>query len=107
MRKTGSTHKRNAGDGYYSYNSIKERFSNLWINVMYFSESNAYGTFNCNKADCTQEMISILKKCFDRTYMNSWHYPAIVNQSYKQIWVWVAINNWWIWVTTHYAADIN
>jgi len=105
MRKTGSTHKRNDWDGYRSTPSIKNWFSDLWVQVTYFSESNAYWAYNCKKSDCTQEMLSILKKCFDRTYMNSWHYPAIISKSYNEIWLWVAVNNWWLRVTTHYALD--
>lgn len=102
-RKTWSTHARKSGDWYRNTNSIKEWFSDLWLDLVYFSESNAYGYYNCKKSDCTSEIISVLRKCFDRTYMNSWHYPAIVSKLYNKIWFWVAINDNYLRITTHYA----
>lgn len=106
QRKTWSTHARKSGDGYRNTDSIRDRFTNLWVNVVYFSESNAYGYYSCSKLDCTQEMIDILKKCFNRTYLNSWHYPAIISKTYDQIWLWVARNWNYVWITTHYWANV-
>lgn len=105
-RKTWNTHARKLGDWYWNTESIKERFSNLWVNVLYFSESNAYGYYNCKKSDCTQEMIDVLKKCFDRTLMDWTHRPAVISKIYDQIWFWVAVNWNYVWVTTHYAKGV-
>lgn len=106
QRKTGSTHARQSWDGYRNTNSIKEWFANMWVNVVYFSESNAYGYYSCSKSDCTQEMIDILKKCFTRTFLNSTHYPAVVSSSYDQIWLWVSRNWNYVRITTHYGANV-
>lgn len=111
-RETWSTHARKLGDGYYSYDSIKDWFQNLWVKIVSFSESNAYGYYNCKKSDCTQEMIDVLKKCFNRTILDRSHYPAVVSKNFDQIWLWVAINSSiagkpYIRLTTHYWKDIN
>jgi len=105
-RKTWSTHARKSGDWYWNTESIKERFSDLWVNVLYFSESNAYGYYNCKKSDCTQEMIDILRKCFDRTFLDGTHRPAVTSKTYDQIWFGVAVNGNYVWITTHYAKDV-
>lgn len=106
LRKTWSTHARKAGDWYWNTSSIKSRFTDMWVSVSSFSESNAYGYYNCNKSDCTQEMINALKTCFNRTYLNSAHYGAVVSKVYDQIGYWVWKNWKYIWVTTHYWADV-
>jgi len=106
QRKTWSTHARKLGDWYRNTDSIRERFSNLWINALYFSESNAYGYYNCKKSDCTQEMIDALKKCFNRTFLDRNHYSAVVSSIYDQIWLWVSTNGTYVWLTTHYWKDI-
>lgn len=105
-RKSGSTHLRNPNDRYYSTESIKNWFENLWIHVNTFSESNAYWYYKCTKSDCTQDIISVLKKFFNRTFLNSGHYPAVVSKTYDQIWVWVAKNGNWIRLTAHYGVNV-
>lgn len=105
-RKTWSTHARKSGDWYRNTNSIRDWFANLWVNVVYFSESNAYWYYNCKKSDCTQEMIDALKKCFNRTFLDSQHYSAIVSSTFNEIGLWVATNWTYVRVTTHYWKDI-
>lgn len=106
QRKTWSTHARKSWDWYRNTESIRDRFASLWVKVVSFSESNAYGYYSCSKSDCTQEMIDAMKKCFTRTYLNSWHYPAVISKTYDQIWFWVAKNWNYIWITTHYGANV-
>lgn len=107
QRKTWGTHVRQAWDGYYKTESIRNRFANLWVDVVYFSESNAYGYYNCSKSDCTQEMIDVLKKCFNRTFLDKWtHYRAVISSTYDQIWLWVAKNWNYVWLTTHYWSNV-
>lgn len=101
-RQTWSTHARKSNDWYRNTESIRERFANLWVNVLYFSESNAYGYYNCKKSDCTQEMIDVLKKCFNRTFLDSQHYSAVVSSNFNKIWLWVATNWTYVRLTTHY-----
>jgi hypothetical protein len=61
-----STHKRESSDGYYNYDSILNWFNGLGINFDYkltaFTENIAYNYYSCNKSDCTQDMITALKK---------------------------------------------
>lgn len=106
-RKAGRTHLRNSTDRYYSTDSIKDWFRNLWIHISTFSESNAYWAYKCTKSDCTDEILSVLKKFFNRTFLNSGHYPAVVSKAYDQIWVWVAKNGNWIRLTAHYGVNVN
>lgn len=105
-RKTWSTHARKSSDWYRNTDSIRERFANLWVNVVYFSESNAYWYYNCKKSDCTQEMIDALKKCFDRTFLDRNHYSAVVSSTFNQIWFWVATNWTYLRLTTHYGKNV-
>lgn len=109
--KKSYTHTRSQWDWYYNYNSIKNRFSNLGIVFNYewtaFSESNAYQYYTCKKTDCTQEIISVLKKCFDWVLKDRTHYPAVISKVYDQIWFWVAINGKYVRVTTHYWINVN
>ena len=106
QRKTWSTHARKSSDWYRNTESIREWFANLWVNVVYFSESNAYGYYNCKKSDCTQEMIDALRKCFERTLLDSTHRPAVVSSTFDQIWFWVATNWTYLWLTTHYWKNM-
>lgn len=105
-REAWSTHIRQVWDKYFPTESIRVRFANLWVKVVDFSESNAYWYYNCKKSDCTQEMINVLKKRFDDVFLNEQHYKAVVSNTYNQIWLWVAINWTYVWLTTHYWKDI-
>lgn len=105
-RKTWTTHARKSGDWYRNTDSIREWFADLWVNITYFSESNAYGYYNCKKSDCTQEMIDALRTCFTRTLLDRTHHPAVVSSIYNEIWLWVATNWTYVWLTTHYWKDI-
>ena len=102
--KTSNLHLRNDGDGYYNYNSMLNRFSNLWINFpksiwwgASFSESIWYNTYRCSKSDCTDDLIAAIKKT--RTWLimkektSMWsHYKAVIMKHFTQMWVWVAID---------------
>ena len=105
-REAWSTHIRQVWDKYFPTDSIRERFANLWVKVVNFSESNAYGYYNCKKSDCTQEMIDALKKCFKKTILDKNHYSAVVNNNFDQIWFWVATNWTYLRLTTHYAKNV-
>jgi len=117
--KTSNLHLRNIGDGYYNYDSMLNRFSNLWINFpksiwwgASFSESIWYNTYKCSKSDCTEDLISAIKKT--RTWLimkektSMWsHYKAVIMKHFTQMWVWVAIdrshNRYYI--VFHYWVD--
>lgn len=102
--KTSNLHLRNNGDGYYNYNSMLNRFSNLWINFpksiwwgASFSESIWYNTYRCSKSDCTDDLIAAIKKT--RTWLimkektSMWsHYKAVIMKYFTQMWVWIAID---------------
>jgi hypothetical protein len=105
-REAWSTHIRQVWDKYFPTESIRVRFANLWVKVVDFSESNAYWYYNCKKSDCTQEMINVLKKRFDDVFLNEQHYKAVVSNTYNQIWLWVAINWTYVWITTHYWKNV-
>lgn len=111
-----STHKRLSTDGYYNYESIKDRFSNQGITfpkeqngVANFSENIAYQYLSCKKDDCTTEVLAALKKCF-AFFMSEqkakWpHYKAVVSPYFTQIWYGIAKVWTKIFIVTHYSVD--
>jgi len=119
--KTSNFHLRNNWDGYYNYNSILNRFSNLWINfpesikwAASFSESIWYGSYNCSKSDCTQELITAIKKTWTNIIMKEKystsdrsHYNAAVMKHFTQMWVWIAIDkpNNRYYLVIHYGIN--
>ena len=102
--KTSNFHLRNAWDWYYNYNSILNRFSGLWITfwksvkwAASFSETVWYGTYKCSKSDCTQELITAIKKTWTNLIMkekssNGSHYKAATMKHFTQMWAGIAID---------------
>ena len=105
-RGAWTTHIRQAWDGYFPTENIRQWFSNLGVKIVDFSESNAYWYYSCTKIDCTEEMINVLKKRFLDVFKNNGHYPAVVSDTYDQIWLWVARNWNYVRITTHYGANV-
>ncbi len=117
--KTSNLHLRNSWDWTYSYNSILNRFSDLWIKfpasvnwVASFSESIWYWYYKCSKSDCTQDLINAVKKT--RTWLimneksaNGSHYRAAVMKHFTQMWVWIAIDksNNRYYIVLHYWVN--
>lgn len=112
-----ASHKRLSTDEYYNYESIKSRFSDLWVTfpkekngVANFSENLAYQYLSCKKDDdCTNEVIAALKKCFDffmseKSY--KWpHYRAVVSPYFAQMGYGIAKVGTKIFIVTHYSVD--
>lgn len=112
-----ATHKRLKSDWYYNYNSIKSRFS--WQNIIFpkekswianFTENLAYQYYKCNKADCTQDLISALKKWFnffmsEKKYKGP-HYRAVISKQFKVIGMWIGIVWNRYYVVTHYGTNL-
>lgn len=102
--KTTNLHLRNTWDWTYSYTSILNWFSDLWIKfpssvkwVASFSESIWYWYYKCSKSDCTQDLINAVKKT--RTWLimkeksyNWEHYRAAIMKHFTQMWAWIAID---------------
>ena len=117
--KTTNLHLRNSGDWTYSYDSILNRFSDLWISfpasikwAASFSESIWYWYYKCSKSDCTQDLISAIKKT--RTWLimkeksyNGSHYRAAVMKHFTQMWAWITIDksNNRYYLVIHYGVD--
>lgn len=116
--KIWNFHARNSGDWYYNYNSILNWLSDLWINfpsikwTTSFSESVWYNTYKCSKSDCTQDLITAIKKTWTWLIMkekkwNGGHYRAAIMKHFTQMWVWIAIdksiNRYY--VVLHYSVD--
>lgn len=114
-----STHKRKNTDGYYNYDSIKERFENQWINfpkeqngAANFTENIAYRlNYSCKTNDCTTYLSNRIKDWFDffmseKSY-NWAHYRWITGVQFKKMWVGIAINPTTkkIFIVTHYSVD--
>ena len=116
MWKSWNFHARNSSDWYYNYNSILNRFSNLWINfpgskwAASFSESVWYGSYKCSKSDCTQELIAAIKKTWTNLIMkekskNGSHYRAATMKHFTQMWVWIAVDKSNYYVVLHYGVN--
>lgn len=117
--KTSNLHLRNSWDWYYNYDSILNRFSNLWITfwkapkwAAAFSESIWYGTYKCSKSDCTQELITAIKKTWTNLIMkekssNGSHYRAAAMKHFTQMWAWIAIDksNNRYYLVIHYGVN--
>ena len=117
--KTSNLHLRNSWDWYYNYNSILNRFSDLWINfpasvkwASSFSESIWYWSYKCSKSDCTQDLITAIKKTWTGLIMkeknsNGSHYKAATMKHFTQMWVWIAIDksNNRYYLVLHYGVD--
>jgi hypothetical protein len=117
--KTSNLHLRNSWDWYYNYDSILNRFSNLWITfwkapkwAAAFSESIWYGTYKCSKSDCTQELITAIKKTWTNLIMkekssNGSHYRAATMKHFTQMWAWIAIDksNNRYYIVLHYGVN--
>ena len=117
--KTNNLHLRNAWDWYYNYNSMLNRFSNLWIKfptsvkwAASFSESIWYGTYKCSKSDCTQDLITAIKKTWTNLIMKEKaskgsHYNAATMKHFTQMWAWIAIDksNNRYYLVIHYWVD--
>ena len=117
--KTTNLHLRNSWDWTYNYNSLLNRFSDLWIKfpasvkwAASFSESIWYWYYKCSKSDCTQDLITAVKKT--RTWLimkeksaNGSHYRAAVMKHFTQMWAWIAIDksNNRYYVVIHYWED--
>ena len=119
MWKSWNFHARNSSDWYYNYNSILNRFSNLWINfpasvnwAASFSETVWYGWYSCSKSDCTQDLITAIKKTWTNLIMkekskNGSHYRAATMKHFTQMWAWIAIDNNRYYIVIHYWVNFN
>lgn len=117
--KTKNLHARNTWDWYYNYNSMTNRLSNLWINfwpapkwAASFSETVWRNVYKCDKSDCTQEIITAVKKTWDWLIMkekasNGSHYRAATMKHFTQMWAWIAIDkaNNRYYLVIHYGVD--
>lgn len=117
--KTSNLHLRNNWDWYYNYDSMLNRFSNLGISfpksvkwAASFSETVWYWYYKCSKSDCTQELITAIKKTWTNLIMkekssNGSHYRAAVMKHFTQMWAWIAIDKTKnrYYVVLHYGVD--
>lgn len=117
--KTKNLHARTASDWYYNYNSMTNWFSNLWITfwntpkwAAAFSETVWRNVYKCNKSDCTDELITAIKKTWTWLIIkekasNGSHYKAAVMKHFTQMWAWIAIDksNNRYYLVIHYGVD--
>ncbi|HMT27237.1 MAG TPA: CAP domain-containing protein [Candidatus Absconditabacterales bacterium] len=118
-KKNGTiTHERNAGDGYYNYPVINQRFLDRGINPknisrVTHSENIGRGVYKCSKADCTQNLITAIKSTFD-FYMSEKgksfrpHYNSMVNKYFGIIGLGISIDEakGKYYLTVHYSTEL-
>lgn len=109
-----ATHKRLSSDGYYTYSSIQNWFNNQWVYFEWagtqFTESIWYRDFNCNKSDCTQELLDTMRKSFN-FYMSeeSWngpHYRAVVHPQFTYMGIGFDDNGQNSFLVIHYSNKV-
>ena len=116
---TSNTHQRNPGDGYYSYESISNRFGDLWIffpaawwGKASFSESVGRGYYTCKSGNCTDELIKQLKTTRDffmsEKKSNGSHYRAITMGHFTQMGIGVSIDSAQkrYYLVVHYGMEV-
>lgn len=110
-----STHKRKASDNYYNYQSIKTWFADQGITFdesqgTAFTENIAYQYYSCSSTDCTQNLISAIRKWFDffmwEASRNWPHYRGIMSKNFTEMGMWVAFVGKRYWIVTHYAVKV-
>lgn len=108
------THQRKSTDWFYNYESIKEWFSSLGVEFSgkgtVFSENIAGGSYQCKSWDCTDILLTAMKKNFN-FFMNeansNWpHYRAIVHRYFNTIGVGIFVKHWKYYIVTHYGRDV-
>jgi len=120
VRRGEITHKRDPGDAYYDYNKITAWFKNLGlefknVNRVTHTENIAWEMFNCSasQSDCTDEMISQVRKAFDfymaeKDQPYKAHYNSIMNKYFKEIGLGIAVDTTKhkYYLTVHYGTEI-
>ncbi len=111
-------HQRPGQKAYYDYDAITQWFRDQGIeftnvNGFTFTENIGYGSWNCQKSDCTAEMITKIREIFEfyireKNLSSRPHYNAIFNPSFTKIGVGIAVNKEkkQFYITTHLAAEI-
>lgn len=99
----------------YTYSNILTRFNGLWIDFDYagtaFTENISYNYYSCTKSDCTNEIITALKKWFNFFMSEKWkayrpHYNALSSKVFTDMWFGVAVSWKKYWVVTHYGVNV-
>lgn len=125
MWKTVMDHKRSPWDSYYDYSKITSWFSDRWVtcrnaNGATNSESIGWWNFSCSDGECTNEIETVMKDIFDMYMAEKWrkypadaHYRAITHNSFKNIWLGIAVKKstekrdyYTLYMTTHYCTDL-
>lgn len=111
------THKRTNKDGFYNYNSIKNRFGKQWVSFhgkgTQFTENVGIWYIKCKDHDCTDEIISAIKTTWNfymseknRKYTSQkLHYLSLISKYYDKIWVGIDIVWNKYYLTIHYSTD--
>jgi hypothetical protein len=116
-----ATHKRDPNDEYYDYKKIT---SWLWENNIVCKNSSWYThtenvwwwTFTCNDWECSEELNEWIKRTFDFFMKEEFeeyklHYLSVVNEYFKEIWLWIAVqetkdNHYEFYLTVHYCTEL-
>ncbi len=111
-------HKRPGTTAYYDYKRILKWFSDFGLNFPLkgrasYGESIAWNRLVCEEKDCTNDLISTMKKAYNFFYNEKGskykpHYDMMINGNYKKIGLGIVIDeeNDKMWLTTHLATDV-
>lgn len=112
------SHNRPGQTDFYDYSIITQWFEDLGITFssisgVTYSENIGYGTYSCNEADCTQELIDSSRFIFD-AYMAekgtsyTGHYDSVMNKYFNEIGLGYAIDSAKevMYLTVHYATAL-
>ena len=111
------SHSRPGQTAYYDYSLITKWFEDLGVTFKNaggwtYSENIGRTYMNCHDSDCTQSLIDGTKLIFD-AYMaekgtsNTAHYDSVMSPAFKIMGVAWAFSGTNVYVTVHYAAEID
>ncbi len=113
------SHKRTWKAAYYDYDAIEQWFAAKGltfknVSSRTFTENIGWGIYDCDSADCTQEMIDSIRTTFDffmseKGKANSSHYNTIVSPQFTKMGVGIAVDpaTSRYYLTAHFATDFS
>ena len=115
------SHRRNETDSFYDYENINNWFDNNEIvceniDSITHTENIWWWGYTCTDWECSDELTIAIKRAFD-AYMNEkWtdndaHYRSLTQQHFKNIWLWISIDDQWnnyyeYYLTIHYCTEL-
>lgn len=121
LEKWEISHERNQWDWFYNYNEITKWFANNWVeckNIEWIThtENIWWWAYSCNDWECSDELTDAISRAYTSYINEKWtdndaHYRSLTNQYFKNIWLWISIeetseNYYEYYLTIHYCTEL-